>query len=261
MRLRLLTLNLHCWQEPDAERKLAEVAAAIAELGIDVVALQEVGEPLRDPERNAARVIQRHLREHGLAYDFAWDWPHIGFHRWREGLAVLVRGRVLAADSRYVTRSHERKLWKSRMALTVDLQTETGARLTLVNTHLGWFNDREEPFTEQWQRLLAGLPRTSNPVFIAGDLNQPAGGPGHALIAATPGLVDCDVLDWPTFPGDIAGWEGEAGSRIDYVLRLGPGPDSVASQRLFTDGERPMVSDHYAVCVDFDWPEPPVAGE
>ena len=44
-RLKILTLNLHCYQEENQDAKFSEIARAINDLEIDVVCLQEVGEP------------------------------------------------------------------------------------------------------------------------------------------------------------------------------------------------------------------------
>lgn len=256
MRLRLLSLNLQCWQQEDAERKLIEVARFIAAHAVDVVCFQEVGQLPDRPETNAAAVVVGELGRLGHKFDWAWDWAHMGYDRWQEGVAVLVRGKVLTHASKFVSRSSDREFWKTRNALRVRVLTERGAELTLVSTHLGWYEDTEEPFAEQWQKLLAWCENAPTPLLIAGDLNQPAGGPGHALITQTSNLMDCDLLGAPTFPGNIAGWEGHSGARIDYVLRLGAGPDPTASELHFTGDIESVVSDHFALCIDFEWPEP-----
>ena len=255
MRLRLLTLNLHCWQEPDAERKLDRVAELVAAHEVDVVCLQEVGQRPGRPDTNAARVIVGRLAAHGLTYDWVWDWAHIGFDDWQEGLAVIVRGEICSSSTAFLSNSHDRAFWKTRLGLFAELRADCGAELSVVNAHLGWHGDAEEPFESQWGRLVAGARELSGPTFVLGDLNQPAGGAGHSLISATPGVRDCDLLGEPTFPGDIAGWEGHEGARIDYVLRLGAGPEPSATELHFTGVDAPMVSDHFALCVDFEWPE------
>lgn len=255
MRVRLLSLNLHCWQQPEAERKLEAVARLIADHAVDVVCLQEVGQLPGRPETNAAGIIVDQLAGFGRRYEWAWDWAHLGFGEWQEGLAVLVRGELRSCRTEFVSRSSARAFWKSRIGLLAQVRTDSGAELALVNAHLGWFGDAEEPFEEQWERLVESARALAEPVYLLGDLNQPAGGPGYALISATPGLVDCDLAGGPTFPGDIAGWEGHEGARIDYVLRLGTGPGPTSTELHFTGGDAPMVSDHYALCVDLDWPE------
>jgi len=88
-RLKILTLNLHCNQEPDQDAKLWRIAQAIRELEIDVVCLQEVAEPWNDGRgdwaANTARIIQERI---GRPFHIHHDWSHIGFERYREGSAT-----------------------------------------------------------------------------------------------------------------------------------------------------------------------------
>jgi maltose 6'-phosphate phosphatase len=91
-RLKILTLNLHCYQEENQDAKFSQIAKAIDDLDIDVVCLQEVGELWGngngDWDSNAAKIIRDRLRQH---YHLQTDWSHIGFDRYREGIAVLSR--------------------------------------------------------------------------------------------------------------------------------------------------------------------------
>jgi maltose 6'-phosphate phosphatase len=63
--LKILTLNLHCYQEERQDEKFSQVARAIDDLDVDVVCLQEVGELSAngngDPNSNAARIIRDRL--------------------------------------------------------------------------------------------------------------------------------------------------------------------------------------------------------
>ena len=52
-RLKVMTLNLHCYQEDRQDEKFSQIAKAIRDLHVDVVCLQEVGELL---ERRARRL-------------------------------------------------------------------------------------------------------------------------------------------------------------------------------------------------------------
>ena len=85
-RLKILTLNLHCYQEDDQVAKLARIARAINDLDVDIVCLQEVGELWNDGHgdwnSNAARIIKDQLAE---PYHYHGDWSHLGFQKYREG--------------------------------------------------------------------------------------------------------------------------------------------------------------------------------
>ena len=107
-RLKILTLNLHCYQEENQDTKFSQIAKAIDDLDIDVVCLQEVGEQWAngngDWDSNAAKVIRDRLRQH---YHLHTDWSHLGFDRYREGIAVLSRYDFLMTDAGYVSSSHD----------------------------------------------------------------------------------------------------------------------------------------------------------
>ncbi|MBI2875731.1 MAG: hypothetical protein HYY20_02490 [Candidatus Tectomicrobia bacterium] len=93
-RLKILTLNLHCYQERNQDEKFTLIARAISDLNIDIICLQEVGENWNqgkgDWRSNAAEIIRDRLkRSYYLSYHLYTDWSHIGFDRYREGVAIL----------------------------------------------------------------------------------------------------------------------------------------------------------------------------
>ena len=89
-RLKILTLNLHCYQEENQSDKFTRIAKAINDLSADIVCLQEVGELWNggsgDWDSNAARIIKDQLVQ---PYHYQGDWSHLGFHKYREGSAIL----------------------------------------------------------------------------------------------------------------------------------------------------------------------------
>jgi maltose 6'-phosphate phosphatase len=91
-RSRCLVLNLHCRQEDNQDDKLSQIAEAIGALEVDIVCLQEVAELWNDGQgdwqTNTARIINERLV---LPYHLVTDWSHLGFERYREGVALLSR--------------------------------------------------------------------------------------------------------------------------------------------------------------------------
>ena len=53
---------------------------------------------------NAARIIHDQLRQR---YHLYTDWSHIGFGRYREGIAVLSKHDFLIKEANYVSSSHD----------------------------------------------------------------------------------------------------------------------------------------------------------
>ena len=267
-RLRVLTLNLHCWQEADAEAKLHRVAAAIAQQRPEIVLLQEVGQHVTAPvvgvrnsetirADNAALVIAQTLeRDHRMQYDWLWVFAHIGFAAWEEGVAMLTTLPIVEAEGWYVSRPGSRHAWNARRLLVADLQIAPNRHLTCASAHLSWWDDPDEPFAPQFDRVEEILSRRHADAILAGDLNVRDDGPGYAYMVASGNWNDAHaaalVPTRPngTFPGDIAGWSGAEAGRIDYVLHRGSQLRPVAATTLFNTAET-RVSDHFGLLVDF----------
>jgi maltose 6'-phosphate phosphatase len=92
--LTVMILNLHCCQEENQDDKLSRIARAIDAQDVDIVCLQEVAELWNngngDWQTNTARIINERLKS---PYHLVTDWSHLGFDRYREGVAVLSRYR------------------------------------------------------------------------------------------------------------------------------------------------------------------------
>jgi maltose 6'-phosphate phosphatase len=268
-RLRVLTLNLHCWQETDAEAKLLRVADAVAELRPDVVCLQEVGQHIAAPiigERhgeiiradNAALVIIEHLqRDHGIELDWTWTFVHQGFEGWDEGLAILTPGRLERIEAPYVSALDSPQYWNSRRLLMAGVQLASGAYITTASAHFSWWDDPTEPFAPQFDRANAALAARHDPVVFAGDFNIRDDGLGYALVTQDGTWLDAHAAaaapEQPsgTFPGEIDGWSGADAGRIDYVFARGSQLTPRAARTLFTKAAT-RVSDHFGVLIDFD---------
>lgn len=281
----ILTLNLHTYQqlrspgvdeaaltEEQAWRRIGHyapifdrIAAGIASLDPDIICLQEVGEwrgdaaaddPFGSSASNMVHQVLSRLPGHG--YQATMDWSHVGFGTWREGSAILSRHPVLRLDSRWVSRpgNRRRDLWKSRNIPMARVGVPGVGAVDVYSVHLGWWDDAEEPFAEQFQRLLEWIGEdAADIVVLCGDFNAPAGGPAYEMITAESGFVDLYLLANPagmfdaTIAGDSDGWEGTGqGQRIDYVLvNEGSGLRVTAARRVFTSDDFGQVSDHLGV--------------
>lgn len=266
-RWRVLTLNLHCWQESDAEEKLHRVAATIAELRPDVVLLQEVGQHVEAPivgtrqnetirADNAALVIADALRwDHARPHNWVWFFAHIGFDEWEEGVALLTPHRIGASEGWYVSAS--RHQWNSRRLLVADVHARVDRCITMAGAHFSWWTDEDEPFAAQFDRADEIVRRRYEDRVFGGDFNVRADGPGYEYMMRSGFWTDAHAAavapaaPGGTFPGDIAGWDGEQPGRIDYVLVHGPHLRPRAARTVF-DAPGDRVSDHYGVLVDFD---------
>lgn len=292
--LTVLTLNLHTYQELRAaestEAELTDeqalrrieaygaifdrIAAGIEQLDPDIICLQEVGEwsGTRHAEPEAVEfgasdtnMVHQILSRLGdRHYHYAMDWSHYGWNVWLEGSAILSKFPLRNAESRFISKpaNNTRDNWKSRNVpmATIDLP-EIGS-VAIFSVHAGWWDDPEEPFHEQYQRLLQWAAEVTEPAgatILCGDFNVAAAGPGYAFMTQGTGYTDQYALANPngmldaTIGGGEDGWEdSSAGRRIDYILMNENSPLEVTrARRVFTDDYLGRVSDHVGVYAEF----------
>jgi maltose 6'-phosphate phosphatase len=265
--LKILTLNLHCFQEDEQEAKFEQIAGAIRDLKTDIVCLQEVGEKWNDGKgdrsSNAARMIRDRLRNsHRLFYHLYTDWCHMGFNRYREGIAILSRYRFLGKDSEYISKNRDIHDIHTRKAVMVRVYVPYIGLINVFSAHLSWWNDG---FREQFETLRrwANVRHTPNvaATLLCGDFNVKAGSEGYTWIVNNREYEDqfLRATSRPAFQKIFRqpsnGWEDDLrnDSRIDYIFLKKGSPLKVASARLlFTEETYGRVSDHYGYHAEFE---------
>ncbi len=276
--MKLLTLNTHSLVEPGYPQKLLHFVETIAELRPDVIALQEVNQPvdaeILPPEQqrgyvpcvadavlkegnHVCRAVQL-LSERGVQYSFTWLPIKLGYEKYEEGIALMSRSPILATDTLTVSRKLDPSDWKTRRI--VGIRTAAAPREWFWSVHYGWWNDADEPFSEQWLRTLSHL-RERETIWLMGDFNNPAQvrGEGYDLMLRT-GFYDSYHLaeckdDGITVGGAIDGWYGKipegTGLRIDRIHCSRKA--RVASSFVVFNGTRgAVVSDHYGVMIEYE---------
>lgn len=256
--MKLLTLNCHSWQEADQLSKIKILAKTIKEMRYDVIALQEVSQ-LKDNkilynnirEGNYAEILVQELNKLNVDnYSFIWDFAHIGYNIYEEGLAILTRHPIKDFYNFYVSKDENINNHKSRKIIkaTIDINDN---EYDFYNCHLGWWNDKEEPFKYQAERLLQKLSNAKNS-FLMGDFNNDAfiKGEGYDYLINN-GLLDlydlsADKDDGITVSGKIDGWEEcSENKRIDLILCTNK-VEALSSKVLFNRPDN-LVSDHFGV--------------
>ena len=262
-RLKVLTLNLHCNQEPEQDAKLWRIAQAIRELEVDVVCLQEVAEPWNDGHgdwaANTARIVQERI---GRPYHIHHDWSHLGFDRYREGSAILSRLPFMDTDSGYVSPGQDPRSIGSRRVVLARIDVPHIGPVNVFSCHLSWIDSgfREQfPRLRQWacERQAADSAAT----LLCGDFNIPAGREGYDIATGDGLFADQFLLaqlrqraaDGSGPPPPEHPRPDPADGRIDYLFahrdsRL----EAVAARELFTDTDYGRVSDHPGYLVEFE---------
>ncbi len=261
--LRVLTLNLHTWQEDDQLRKFETIAKAIAEERIDLVCFQEVAEPWNggagDWSQNAANIINSHLP---TPYHIHADWSHIGFDRWREGLAILSRHPFVYTDSGYVSDETDPHTIHSRRVVMAQIRLPHAGLLNVFSAHLSW---AENGFDRQFDRLLAWMdekhPADGAGTLLCGDFNIDACSPSFERITQVCGYEEQilkiqrpDAFQHIFRARDAASTDLLAGDRrIDYIW-LSPGSRlrCISASPIFVPGRYDRVSDHPGYLAEFE---------
>lgn len=261
--LAVMILNLHCYQEANQDRKLSVIARAIDERQADIVCLQEVAEHWNNGEgdwpSNAARIINERLRK---PYHLHTDWSHLGFDKYREGVAILSRLPFQHQEARYVSDSHDRYSIHSRKVVMAQVKLPYLGAVNIFSAHLSWI---EDGFKEQFQRLgewaQSKMEEGVVATLLCGDFNIAAGSEGYRLVvdshqyedqflaANSPGLFDkvfrVNDPHWRDFLADDY--------RIDYVFMHKDSALKVTSGSvLFTEQDYGRVSDHCGYLLTFE---------
>src|SRR5271166_4686987 len=263
-RLKILTLNLHCYQEENQDAKFSQIAKAIDDLDIDVVCLQEVGEPCGngsgDWNSNAAKIIRDRLSQY---YHLHTDWSHIGFDRYREGVAVLSRHGFVMTDAGYVSSNNDVHSINSRKVAMVQVNVPYMGLVNVFSAHLSWPSGG---FFEQFERLRAWANHKHGgnlaTTFLCGDFNVKAGSAGYQAVVRTRGYEDQflaatsqDAFEkiFRKQSPDIERHLLRDG-RIDFIfMQKGSSLRAVAARELFTNQDLyGRVSDHTGYCVEFE---------
>jgi maltose 6'-phosphate phosphatase len=260
--LKVMILNLHCYQEENQDFKFNQIAKAINELDVDIVCFQEVAELWNDGKgdwkTNSARIINELLDQ---PYHLYADWSHLGFNRYREGVAILSRYPMAKQEARYVSDSHDVYNIHARKVIMAQIRVPYMGTVNVFSAHLSWW---EDGFAEQFNRLRQWATERHRGhiagTLLCGDFNVAAGSEGYHLVIdgreyedqflaanAHGGLeriVRVNDSHWQNYLADDY--------RIDYVFLNKTSDLSVTSGRvLFTEEDYGRVSDHCGYLMSF----------
>lgn len=257
--MKLLTLNCHSWQEENQLEKIEHLAKVIQERNYDVIALQEVSQSIEAEHAhhnmkrdNYGLVLLDELAKLGVTgYSIVWDFAHIGYDVYEEGLAILTKHPIVKQDSFFISNSTDTTYWKTRKIVSVTVSYE-GKEVTCYSCHLGWWNDEENPFSFQVEQLMNHV-NAEELSFFLGDFNNNAHirDEGYDYLRSK-GLYDTYELAeekdaGTTVKGKIAGWdENQEELRIDLILS-NQAVKVVSSQVIFNGVNKKVISDHFGV--------------
>lgn len=279
--MKILTLNTHSLQEANYEEKLDAFLKFIFQERPDIIALQEVNQSadaavvhdncgmvmlpgckISLKEDNHGLRVACRLRGKGFPVSWAWLPIKKGYGKYDEGLAMIsLSERISHIDICTISRTDDYRNWRTRKTLGVQIENH---RDWFYTVHMGWWQDEEEPFEDQWRALnrhLAPITRLRR-IWLMGDFNSPAEVrcQGYDLMAES-GWKDTYHLaekkdEGFTAAGAIDGWreripdsDKAEGMRIDHIWCSRSVPVKY-SKVVFNGKNEPVVSDHFGLMIE-----------
>jgi len=261
--LKVMILNLHCYQEDNQDAKFSQIAKAINDLDVDIVCFQEVAELWNDGhgdwDTNSAKIINDRLNS---PYHLYTDWSHMGFDKYREGVAIVSRFPMLKQEAKYVSNSHSAYSIHSRKVVMAQVHVPCMGLINFFSAHLSWWDDG---FPEQFKKLSkwASDNQTEDVsgTMLCGDFNITAGSEGYNLVVKANEYDDQFLaanshgVFEKIFKVNDPYWQHYLADdyRIDYIFMNKASDLHITSGRvLFTEEDYGRVSDHCGYLMTFE---------
>lgn len=279
--MKLVTINTHSLIEENYPQKLEQFVDFICRETPDLIAMQEVNQSICAPiyknplpgfspisdilpsirKDNHALQAALLLLENGVSYYWTWLPVKLGYGKYDEGMAIFSKSPIVDIDHFFISTFKDYQYWKTRQVLGVKV---TGFDDWFYTVHMGWWNDEEDPFKDQWERFKQYLHRKKFTchTWLLGDFNSPAEvrNEGYDLIKSS-GFYDtyqiaAETDDGITVEGVIDGWRDKLenpdafkGMRIDHIWCDHNVPIRT-SKVIFNGYNEPVVSDHFGVMIE-----------
>ncbi|MCK4494367.1 MAG: endonuclease/exonuclease/phosphatase family protein [Methylococcales bacterium] len=261
--LKVLILNLHCYQEQNQDEKFTKIANTIDTLNIDIICLQEVAEYWRDGqgdwESNAAKIINDRLQK---PFYLHTDWSHLGFEKYREGVAILSRYPMSNQEANYVSSSNDIYSIHSRKVISAQISVPFVGNINIFSAHLSWLEDGfETQFANLHQWAEKNHSSEVQATLLCGDFNVTAGSDGYKLVVETNQYEDQFLainqrgVFEKVFKVHDAHWQDLLAEdyRIDYIfMRKNSDLKVVSANVIFTHQDYGRVSDHCGYLMTFE---------
>ena len=281
--MKLVTINTHSLIEENYPEKLEHFIDFVRRETPDLIAMQEVNQsiyaPICDnppsgfspspkcvtPIRNDNHALQAAVRLHANRLPYYWTWlpVKLGYERYDEGLAIFSKKPITDIDVFYISSFQDYQYWKTRQILGVKV---AGCEDWFYTVHMGWWDDEEDPFQNQWERFKNHFEAKNHSynTWLLGDFNSPSEvrNEGYDLVKKS-GYFDTYLLaqtkdDGITVEGIIDGWkdklencDASKGMRIDHIWCKHQ--TSVRSSLVVFNGQKePIISDHFGVMIETD---------
>ena len=257
-------------------QKLSDFVEAVSQEMPQIIALQEVNQTSSEADipqdellsyypSDSSTTIRKDnhvynavklLRQRGITYYWTWIALKKGYDKYDEGIALMSLSPIVETDILLISNINDYNDWKTRKILGI--RTEAMPEEWFYSVHFGWWNDKDEPFCEQWKKTDSYMMKYDT-VWLMGDFNSPAQvrNEGYDMIIKSywqDSFVIADKKDsGVTVEKVIDGWKDKSnvphGMRIDQIWCSKK--TSIRESKTIFNGENfPVVSDHYGVIID-----------
>lgn len=262
--MKLLTLNTHSIIDESYDDKIKVFCEAIIKYEPDVIALQEVMQPIAGEKAekndllkgvgcipvksgNFAYNVLKCLKKHNSNYHGVYFGIKKAYDKYDEGLAILSNKEINTTEITQLTKFNDYNNWKTRFSLGVRI-----GEYWFYSLHFNWWDDGDSSFQDEWVRLQETL-RSKKRVWLMGDFNVTPRSQGYELITKAyfdTYMLAKDIDNGITVRGKIDGWEkSPLDKRIDYIFTDG-NVRIKSSKTIFNSKTEEMISDHFGVLVE-----------
>lgn len=256
--MKFLTLNTHSLMEKEYEKKLNVLVDAIVKFRFDVIALQEIMQPINNCDNNLQHInvgkiplkagnhganIVEALKRRGYKYNLMWLGFKKSYDKFDEGLAMITPYEIEEFKAVTLTPFDDYENWKTRKAIGAKIKGEW-----FYCVHFGWWDS----FKYEFEQLCNAI-ETDSQAWILGDFNSPSNehGKGYDLVRRS-GFYDTYNLavvkdSGITVKGNIDGWnENSTDKRIDYIFS-NKKVKIDSSIVIFNGTNEDIISDHFGI--------------
>lgn len=277
--MKLMTINTHSLVEENYEEKLQYFVDYLKRNEFDVVAMQEVNQHSQQPqviiedeycikasddiiirEDNHILNVVKRLKEKNKDYYWTWVPIKLGYGIYDEGIGLISKEKPVDVVSFYISKSSDYNNWKVRKVIGIKIKANNKYRW-YFSIHLGWYNDEDEPFIYQFEKLeekLSSICKKDEEIYLMGDFNNPADvkDEGYDKILNSNWYDTYNLARTKdsgiTVSGLIDGWKEHKNltqMRIDFIF-TNKKIDVKSSKTIFTGKEEKVISDHFGVEID-----------
>lgn len=164
--MKIISINLHGYQETNTLNNIKRLAKYIIDNDIDVIFIQEVANIMETKDTNTSFILHSLLTNYYLHTEIFKTYDNVH----GEGLAIISKYPFIIKDSKQISKTLDFNSWQRRKILYSTINYNN--KITLIaTTHVGWLTSSE---TTGYQiKQIKELIDQYDSVILAGDFNCP----------------------------------------------------------------------------------------